>query len=48
MYNFIRLQYKMGKITKEQVFGFVPKWITFEQANSIVGEFNVGDKITIQ
>lgn len=36
MYEFIRLQYIMGKITGEQVQGFAPKWITMEQAETIV------------
>lgn len=36
MYQFILLQYRMGKITKEQVFGFSPKYITEEQAMEIV------------
>jgi len=36
MYNFIRIQYKMGRLTAEQVLGFVPKWITEEQAQTIL------------
>lgn len=36
MYEFIRLQYIMGKITAEQVRGFAPKWITTEQAEKII------------
>lgn len=36
MYEFIRLQYIMGKITGEQVRGFAPKWITTEQAENII------------
>lgn len=36
MYEFIRLQYIMKKITAEQVRGFAPKWITAEQAETII------------
>lgn len=36
MYEFFRLQYLMHKITAEQVRGFVPKWITTEQAENII------------
>ena len=40
MFEFIRLQYIMGKITAEQVHGFVPKYITQEEADTIVNEGN--------
>lgn len=36
MYKFIRIQYKLGKITAEQVRAFAPKWITEEQAEMII------------
>lgn len=36
MYEFIRIQYILGRITAEQVFEFVPKFITREQAESII------------
>lgn len=38
MYEFIKLQYTMGNVTPEQVYGFVPKWITQEQADEITGK----------
>lgn len=38
MYEFIRLQHVMGKITAEQVRAFVPKYITAEQAQEITAE----------
>ena len=39
MYEFIRIQYQYFKtLTKEQVLSFVPKYITQEQANMIIGE----------
>lgn len=38
MYNFIRIQYELGKLTSEQVMGFVPRWITEEQGREIIGE----------
>lgn len=37
MFAFIKLQYKMGKLTAEQVQAFVGKWITEEQAKEILG-----------
>lgn len=36
MYDFIRIQYQMGKLTAEQVQGFVPRWLTAEQAEGII------------
>lgn len=36
MYEFISIQYKMGRITDDQVRSFVPKYITEEQAKEIV------------
>lgn len=36
MYDFIRIQYVMGHITAEQVRGYVPRWITAEQAETII------------
>lgn len=38
MYEFIRIQYRMGKLTADQVRAFVPKWITAKQADKITGE----------
>lgn len=38
MYEFIRIQYELGKLTAEQVRGFVPRWLTSEQAEEIIGE----------
>lgn len=36
MYEFIRLQYIMGKLTVDQVLAYAPKWITAEEAQEIV------------
>lgn len=36
MYEFIRIQYQMGKLTAEQVRAFAPAWITAEEAETIV------------
>lgn len=41
MYEFIRIQYRLGKITEEQVHSYAPRWITEEQAMEIVGEVTV-------
>lgn len=37
MYQFIKLQYVMGKITAEQVRAFAPKYITEAEAQEIIG-----------
>ncbi len=36
MYDFIRIQYQLGKLTAEQVQGFVPRWLTAGQAEAII------------
>lgn len=36
MYNFIRIQYQLHRLTADQVLAFVPRWITKEQAEEIV------------
>lgn len=36
MYEFIRIQFAMGRIDYNQVLSFVPKWITAEQAKTII------------
>lgn len=36
MYDFIRIQYQLGKLTAEQVQGFVPRWLTAGQAEEII------------
>ena len=36
MYEFIRIQYVMGRLTAEQVRGFAPRYITDEQAETII------------
>lgn len=38
MYEFIRLQYIMGKIDTKQVAAFVPQWITQQQAQTILAQ----------
>lgn len=37
MYDFIRIQYQLGKLTDSQVRNFAPKWITWEQVDDILG-----------
>lgn len=37
MYEFIKIQYQLGKLTKDQLENFVPKWITQDQADEILG-----------
>lgn len=36
MFEFIRIQYVLGKIAKEQINTFVPRWISEEQAEKIL------------
>lgn len=38
MYEFIRIQYRFGKLTADQVRSFASRWITAEQAEEITGE----------
>lgn len=38
MYEFIRLQYIMGRLTAFDVLGMSPKFITIEQAEKIIGK----------
>lgn len=38
MYEFIKIQYELGNLTKEQVYGFTTKWLTKKQADEIIGE----------
>lgn len=38
MYEFIHIQYQMGRLTADQVRSFAPRWITAEQAAEITGE----------
>ena len=37
MYEFIRIQYRLGRLTAEQGRSMAPKWITADQAEEIVG-----------
>lgn len=37
MYNFIKIQYRLGNLTDEQLVVFVPKYITAEQYKEITG-----------
>ena len=37
MYEFIRIQYRIGRLTAGQVRSFAPEWITQEQAEEIMG-----------
>lgn len=38
MYQFIRIQYLMGRITADQVRAFSPKYITTEEAEAILSQ----------
>lgn len=38
MYEFIRIQFVLGRIDAAQVRAFAPKYITAEQAEDIVGD----------
>jgi len=36
MYDFIKLQYLLGRIDADKVRSYAPKWITAEQAEEII------------
>jgi len=36
MYDFVRIQYQLGKLTDEQVRAFAPRWLTVEQAEDVI------------
>ena len=38
MFAFLRIQYILGNITREQLQSFVPRWITQQQAEEIAAE----------
>ena len=38
MYEFIRIQFIMGRLTAFDVLGMAPKYITIDEANKIIGE----------
>ena len=38
MYEFIRIQFIMGRLTAFDVLGMAPKYITTDEANKIIGE----------
>lgn len=37
MFEFLKLQYQMGKIDADKLQSYVPRWITQEQADEITG-----------
>ena len=40
MFEFIRIQYILGRLSAVAVLGMAPKYITVEQANQIINETN--------
>lgn len=36
MYEFIKIQYRLGRLSAAQVRAYAPKWITPEQAEEIL------------
>ncbi|MEG0486229.1 MAG: hypothetical protein RR576_12360 [Oscillospiraceae bacterium] len=38
MYDFLRIQYIMGRITKEKLKSYAPKFISVEEAEKIIKE----------
>ena len=36
MYEFIKVQYRLGRLDEEAVRRYAPRWITAEQAEQIV------------
>ena len=37
MFEFIRIQYRMGRLTEEQVWELAPRFLTLEEAGEIIG-----------
>ena len=37
MYEFIRIQFRLGAISESEVRAFAPRWITAEEAEQIIG-----------
>ena len=37
MFEFLKLQYQMGKIDADKLQSYVPRWITQDEYNQIVG-----------
>ena len=37
MFEFIKIQYKLGRISADNVRSYVPKWLTPEHAAEIIG-----------
>jgi len=40
MFEFLRIQYRMGKLTAEQLRAYAPRWVTEAQCSEIVGDVN--------
>lgn len=38
MFDFLKIQYELGKITKEQLYSYVSTWISKQEYNNIIGE----------
>lgn len=38
MFDFLKIQYELGKITKEQLYSYVPTWISEFEYKKIIGE----------
>ena len=38
MFSFLKIQFQLGTVTKEQLAAWVPKWITADQYKEITGE----------
>lgn len=38
MFEFLKLQYRLGHVDADKLQSYVPRWITQEQANEIVGK----------
>lgn len=38
MFDFLKIQYELGNITKEQLRSYVPMWISESEYKQIVGE----------
>lgn len=44
MFEFIKIQYLIGRLNADQVRGYAPRWITIEQADEIINSHESENK----
>ena len=38
MFDFLKIQYELGKITKEQLYSYIPMWISEFEYKEIIND----------